>query len=362
VVDTTNPHTLNVNANDHTSMIHRDEDNEETLNELMSVAPSDVGCEDSCDGDLTANVTATLFKGNCDGDFQCHDTDGLWTECSGSGDEVDRDSVNFEHGTWGIKYSCKDHAENEIAKCRTVEITEIPTSYPTAAPTPAPTPECRPCDITEWTSEQCSESCGDGELGGLRVETRIITPDTRSTDGLPFHYCEQCPTSTCDGFEDGYTVEDDLGNLTMMNISTDDTSASGCRVLPNKKSGGYKNLALRREVKCNTQQCEQCEVEIDDWSSCTKSCDIGEKARSYIIHNHGEKSINLQTGEDGEHSGVVTVTNTTVDCEGSEAVHDFCNTFACPEDCEHAGYVAVGGSVRRFRQWDAWRRAGCQLG
>jgi hypothetical protein len=358
VVDTTPPHDLELKGNEHTELLHRNGiANSDIVNDFMLISPELVTCEDHCEGDLSDSVNAVLYKDNCNGIFTCHGDDGEDALCTGEGEVDDPESLEYGHGTWGIKYSCTDTSNNTISKCRTIEVDEVPTPYPTAAPTLSPTSHCLECDISEWTSSHCTETCGDGSFGGLRTETRTITPDSRTEDGLPFEWCPPCPTSSCENFTHGYQIDVE-GNLTTMPM--DDILDFEERVGSSKARKACSVavddvLVHTRVVRCNIQECEHCNLTLGDWSACSLSCGSGVTSRPYTAVD-AEQSINTAATEehggeeqDGEYHGDSLdhdEEDSFLQCQDVEGHYwDTCNAFPCPSDCVQDAYSVVNGTV-----------------
>jgi hypothetical protein len=147
VVDSTPPE-LTLLGNLNVQLLHRNGLNSPEVDEMMNTDQV-ATCRDICEGDLFQEIEASLFKGNCNGTWDCvNEKNGKTKVCTGVGTGADPEDLDHdEFGTWAIMYSCADASGNSVSKCRTIEIAEIHTPVPTPVPTPCPPVDC---DQDDW--------------------------------------------------------------------------------------------------------------------------------------------------------------------------------------------------------------------
>jgi len=332
-------------------------------------------CDDMCDGENIEVNPAELYQGNCNGTFLMYNEDDeVWEETTGTGtlvdlddpDDTTQDDLAMDHGTWAIKYSCTDRANHTTSKCRTIDIpyipTPSPTPYPTPHPTPYPTPSCVPCEITEWTSYHCTESCGTGgpnAKGGLRLETRKIKRNPYSDDGLPQSHCptaSKCPgqmdqtSPGVDGVRNHACDDYQTGNYSVGGHVFGKTNDNKCRASQFPDPGTSDTtewMVLTRQVACNTQACKNCDFNLTNHTACSRTCGGGHMTHAYEF-SHAEQSINRLHGGDGEyvgsqlsfHIGHKSDSNLTTFTDGDDVTHNYTGAM-----CAAAGQKCSGAEL-----------------
>jgi hypothetical protein len=197
VVDTRVPNDFELFGDLTIQLLHRKVGNQHGVEALLDASLVSK-CTDLCDGPV--HVTTELFERNCGGNFICHDESGDEITCSGNGQEVDIDEVDFDQqdGVWAVKYTCADSSNNSVSKCRTIKVpymptpsptsyptagptaapTAYPTAYPTAAPTTSPTPACVPGRFVNGALHDNDGRCDDCGHGKISTTYNAVNCDT----------------------------------------------------------------------------------------------------------------------------------------------------------------------------------------
>lgn len=189
-------------------------------------------------------------------------------------------------GTFVMKYTCTDHANNKVSALRTVYNIAPDTDTPTATPTPAPTksPTFQPvdCQVSAWSKwETCSEKCGGGVAQRFRRITlspkhggeacgSLTDLKTCNTHPCPIH-CEHkwlawnACDATCDGGSQFRTF----------------------RIVVAPKHGG-KECPLAKQRTCNMQPCPvNCAMSAwRPWTTCSVTCALGSRTRFRTVDTH----------------------------------------------------------------------------
>jgi hypothetical protein len=257
-------------------------------------------CTDTCAGGVEYGVE--IYRDNCAGKFDCMKMDNgqlIRTECDGgSRVAVDLNDA-LQPGTFAFKYSCGDKGSNHAAaKCRTVFMVDTP---------PPPTPSVDDCKYSEWGAfGECSATCGPNQVR-RRTRTLVskgtdsgVCDDTTEKEDC---YLDACPVH-CEVSEYG-----NWGSCTEACGGGVSHRERHVKVWPNKE--GRRCPRLRDGRNCNTHGCIDCEIKLQPWGPCSKSCGGGTQIQPVQV------VVKPSVG-----GGVCPV-----------AKQRMCNAFACPTDC-----------------------------